>query len=190
MELVWPSLDALPSYTAALMRGWSPDNIRLEAAAREHLAHIERDPAGFVAHLVDREAKGPPIKLVDGSLASRLPGYVRWMWDGEFCGSISFRWMRGTSALPPYCLGHIGYSVVPWKQRRGYATQALKQLLPAARQEGLEYLEITSDPDNEPSHKVITANGGYLHERFVAAAVYGGTERLKFRIPLAVTRPA
>ena len=28
------------------------------------------------------------------------PGYVRWMWDGEFCGSTGFRWQRGTEALP------------------------------------------------------------------------------------------
>ena len=60
------------------------------------------------------------------------------MWDGEFCGSIGFRWQPGTSALPPYCLGHIGYSVVPWKQRRGYATKALALLLPDARKEGLD----------------------------------------------------
>jgi len=41
------------------------------------------------------------------------------MWDDEFAGSIGFRWQPGTSALPPHCLGHIGYAVVPWKQGRG-----------------------------------------------------------------------
>ena len=55
------------------------------------------------------------------------------MWDGEFCGSIGFRWQPGTSTLPPYVLGHIGYAVVPWKRGRGYATQALALLLPEAR---------------------------------------------------------
>jgi len=35
------------------------------------------------------------------------------MWDGEFCGQIAFRWQPGTEALPPHCLGHVGYSVVP-----------------------------------------------------------------------------
>lgn len=184
VELAWPSLELLPGYVAALERGWSPDNIRLDAVTREHLAHIERDPRNFVEHLVDRDAKGPAIRMPDGSLVARLPGYVRWIWDGEFCGSISFRWWKGTSALPPYCLGHIGYSVVPWKQRRGYATQALKALLPDARREGLEYVEITSDPQNVASHKVITANGGQLIERFFKTAEYGGGENLRFRIPL------
>ncbi|MEO8501345.1 MAG: GNAT family N-acetyltransferase, partial [Vicinamibacteria bacterium] len=38
MELVWPSADRLPGYVAALKRGWSPDNVHGEAAAREQLA--------------------------------------------------------------------------------------------------------------------------------------------------------
>ena len=71
---------------------------------------------------------------------ARLPGYRRWLWDGEFCGSIDFRWQPGTTALPPHCLGHIGYGVVPWKQGRGYATRALSLLLPAARAEGLAFV--------------------------------------------------
>jgi predicted acetyltransferase len=41
------------------------------------------------------------------------------MWDGEFCGSIGLRWLPGTEELPPHCLGHIGYAVVPWKRRLG-----------------------------------------------------------------------
>src|SRR6266480_3687040 len=33
MQLVPPALDRLPSYVAALKRGWSPDNIKGAAAA-------------------------------------------------------------------------------------------------------------------------------------------------------------
>lgn len=120
--------------------------------------------------------------LPDGSTVPRLPGYHRWMWDGEFCGSIGFRWQRGTTELPPYCLGHIGFSVVPWKRRRGYATRALELLLPAARQEGLAYVELTTDADNVASQRVIAANGGKLVEEFRKPAVYGGAESLRFRI--------
>ncbi len=182
MKLVVPALEYLDAYADALRRGWSPDNIRLEAAAREELAKIAQDPAGFVASLDDREAKGGPITLPDGTQIPRLPGYRRWLWDGDFCGSINFRWQPGTAALPPHSLGHIGYAVVPWKRGLSYATQALAMLLPEARKEGLPYVELTTDPDNRPSQKVITANGGVFVERF-AAANYGKDE-LRFRIPL------
>jgi len=44
MQLVPPSLDRLPSYVAALKRGWSPDNIKGAAGSIKELAHIEKDP--------------------------------------------------------------------------------------------------------------------------------------------------
>jgi predicted acetyltransferase len=184
LQLLVPSLAHLDAYADALRRGWSPDNVRPEEAMREELELIAEDPAAFVAMLDDREAKRGPITLPDGSQVPRLPGYRRWIWDGAFCGSLTFRWQPGTSALPPHCLGHIGYSVVPWKQRRGYATRALALLLPEARREGLDYVELTTDPDNLPSQKVITANGGVLVKRFRKEPVYGEADALLFRISL------
>ncbi len=184
MELVWPALQHLPSYVAALERGWSPDNIRGEAAAREQLEQIAKDGAAFVGGLVDREANGPRVTLPDGSTVPRLPGYRRWMWDGEFCGSIGLRWQPGTSELPPHVLGHIGYAVVPWKRGRGYAKRALKSILVDARAEGLAYVEITTDLDNVVSRRVILANGGVQMERFVKPPQHGGSESLRFRVSL------
>ena len=67
MTLVWPAREYLHGYIDALERGWSPDNLRGELAAREELARIAADPDGFLASLVDREAKGGPITLPDGS---------------------------------------------------------------------------------------------------------------------------
>ena len=181
MQRVWPSPEHLPSYVAALERGWSADSTRGEVATREELARIQIDPAAFIESLVDREAKGPPITLPDGSTVSRIPGYHRWLWDGEFCGSIGFRWQPGTTELPPHCLGHIGYSVVPWKRGRGYATLALKLLLPQTINEGLAYVEIVTDVDNLASRKVIEANGGQLVKRFCKPE-YGSTERVLYRV--------
>ena len=183
MELRWPDLAALPSYRAALERGWSPDNERAEAG-QEELARIAQDPLAFVRSLVDPHARGGPVKLPDGSLVPRLPGYRRWLWDGEFCGLINLRWQPGTHALPPHCLGHIGYAVVPWKQRRGYATAALRQFLPSAKEEGLSYVEITTDPQNLASQRVIEANGGVLYERFIKPPQFGSTPGLRYRIAL------
>ncbi len=184
MHLVWPARDYLPGYVSALERGWAPDNLREEAAAQEELARIAANPDLFLAGLVDREAAGEPITLPDGTTVPRLPGYQRWMWDGEFCGSIGLRWQQGTEALPPYCLGHIGYSIVPWKRRRGYATLALRAMLPEAKAEGLRHVEIMTQPDNIASQRVIRANDGVLIEEFVTPAALGGKPELRYRVSL------
>jgi predicted acetyltransferase len=185
MNLVTPSEEHIGSYEAALERGWSADNVRGKVAGDEELARLRSDPQTFLKSMVDREASGGPVTLPDGSTVPRLPGYRRWLWDGEFCGSIGFRWKPGTTALPPYCLGHIGYAVVPWKQRRGYATLALGLLLPEVRAEGLPFIEITTDPENVPSQRIIVANGGILIERFVMPAQFGSAPGLRFRISFA-----
>ncbi len=184
--LVWPTSEHLPSYVAALERGWSPDNLRGEAAAREELARIASDPDAFLRSLVDVEAAGAPIALPDGTTVPRLPGYVKWIWDGEFCGSVGFRWRRGTEALPPTCLGHIGYAVVPWKRGRGYATRALSEMLADVKSAGLRYVEITTKPENIASRRVIEANGGVLVEEFTAPASLGGARHARYRITAPV----
>ncbi len=184
MQLVWPSLEYLESYKVALERGWSSDNLRAEESRQEELGQIEKDPAGFIASLVDIEGKGDPIILPDGTRVKRLPGYHRWIWDGEFAGSVGFRWEPGTEELPPSCLGHIGYSVVPWKRRRGYATLALREVLEDARIRGLRYVDICTQPENIASQKVITANGGVLVEKFVPPASTGRDEELRYRVSL------
>jgi predicted acetyltransferase len=183
MQLVWPAVAHLHGYIDALERGWSANTMRPEAG-REELEQIAADPAAFLAAKVDREAKGPPITMPDGSTVRRLPGFYRWMWDGEFCGSINFRWQHGTAELPPHVMGHVGYAVVPWKQRRGYATRALGLLLDDIRAEGLPFILLTTDPDNIASQRVIEANGGRLVERFMKPATLGGKEGLKYRIDL------
>jgi predicted acetyltransferase len=189
LELVWPSAEHLPSCAAALEAGWSPDNMR-PSAGRDELERIRRDPAAFLAGMVDREGKGPPILLPDGTTAPRLPGYTRWMWDGEFCGSIGFRRQPGTAALPPHCLGHIGYGVVPWKRRRGYATRALALLLAdVRREEGMEYVELTTEVTNDASRRVIEANGGVLIERFLLPPQFGAKEDFRYRIHLGPRAP-
>ncbi len=183
LKLVWPAREHLTSYKAALDTGWSPNNLRPEAG-REELVLIQADPNAFLASLVDMEAKGAPITLPNGSMVPRLPGYRKWMWDGEFCGSIMLRWQKGSNTLPSYCLGHIGYAVVPWCRRKGYAAKALAQLLTEAPAQGLTYVEITTDPDNLVSQRVITANGGVLVERFVTPAEIGHKTELRWRINL------
>ncbi len=184
MQLLRPSVEHLHSYIDALERGWSADSERGAAAAREELERIARDPAAFLAGMDDPEGAGPPVTLPDGSSVARLPSIRRWMWDGQFAGSIGLRWRRGSTSLPEYCLGHIGYAVVPWCQRRGYATAALRLMLEEARAVGLPYVELTTDPANIASQGVIAAAGGVLHEHFTKPPQFGSKPGLRFRIAL------
>ena len=184
MGLVRPQAHHLASFVSALDRGWWPDSTRGAEAAREEVERVQRDPALYLERLINRTGGGEPVVLPDGSQVPRLPGVRYWLWDGEFCGVIGLRWQPGAAELPPYVLGHVGYNVVPWRRRRGYATAALRQMLPIARAEGLPWIDLTTDPDNVASQKVIAANGGVLVERFTKDAAYGGTPGLRFRIRL------
>ena len=184
-RLVRPAAEHLADYRDALERGWSPDNVTPERTAREHLAAIAADAAGFLALFEDRSARGGPITLPDGSVVPRLPGFRRWIWADGFCGAIGMRWQPGTAELPAHVLGHIGYAVVPWRRREGHATRALGLLLTEIAPLGLPWVELTTEPDNLASICVIEANGGVLVERFAKAPEYGGAPALRFRIPAA-----
>ncbi len=183
LELVEPSELYADAWTDALRRGWSPNTERPEAA-QELLEEYAQDPTGVLTTLQGKLPADATVTLPDGTLVPRLPGFSRWMWDGEFCGSINLRWQTGTTDLPPHCLGHIGYAVVPWKQRRGYASAALGLMLPMAAEQGLPFVEITTDDDNLASQKVVTANGGVLVERFTKPATSRSGVCLRWRVDL------
>ncbi len=157
LRLVTPAREYLDPFIVALKQGWSPQTSRDVSAS--YLAAIEADGDAFLADLVSSEGL---IEQPDGTMRPRLPQIVRWMWDGEFVGSINLRWQPGGDELPPHVSGHVGYAVVPWKRGRGHATAALRLLLPEARMVGLTAIEITTNADNVASQKVIERCGGVL----------------------------
>ena len=71
---------------------------------------------------------------------------------------------------------------MPWKQHRGYAKSALRLILPEAKAVGLPYVEITTDPDNIASQRVIEANGGIFVEHFIKPQQFGCKPGMRFRI--------
>lgn len=184
--LVVPDVGRLPAYLDALGRGFLPSNIDGAAIARRQADAAVRDAAGFVAGLTDVEAKGAPIAMPDGTTVPRLPGFTRWIVDGDdaFCGLINLRWRPGGDDLPPHVLGHVGYVVAPWRRGRGHARRALALLLPIARDLGLRRIDLSTDRDNHASQAVILANGGVLVGPYVKPAAYGGAEALLYRIAL------
>ncbi len=78
MILVRPTHAHLASYADALQREWSWDEPDDESR-RTALTAIKISPDVFLEQFDDPEAKGPPIRLPDGSLVPRLPGLTRWM---------------------------------------------------------------------------------------------------------------
>lgn len=183
LRLVRPAREHLPSYQDALRRGWAPDNLRPEAGAEE-LAASEADPDAFLLRFHDPEGAAPPLTLPDGTQRARLPAIRHWIWDGEVCGSIGLRWQKGTAELPPHVLGHIGYAVVPWRRGEGIGSRALGLMLEEARRIGLDHVDLTCQPENEASARLIRRNGGVLVETFERPAVYGGGPALRWRITL------
>lgn len=155
IRLVPPGLAGLPGYVDALARGWSPNTTR--DVSGEQLALYRRGADTLLTELTRQDGT---IVGADGRSMPRLPSRIFWISDGAFCGAINLRFVPGTEELPPYVSGHVGYSIVPWRQRRGYATQALAMILPVARQVGLARVLVTCDDDNDGSRKVIVANGG------------------------------
>jgi len=184
MELVRPTLEHLESYRSGLIRELAAGTAPFPEEARDQLAEIESDPQKFLDKQEDRHALGGDVKLPDGTFVLRLPGISRFMWDGEACGRINFRWQDGSTELSPSCLGHIGYDVFSWKRNKGYASEALKQILPEAVTLGMPFVELTTDIDNFFSQRVIQKNGGVLHEKFVKPKSQGGGDGLRFRIYL------
>lgn len=88
-----------------------------------------------------------------------VPSTIFWYVSGEYyLGTLVVR-HRLTPELAEVG-GHVGYHVVaPWR-RQGHATRMLAAGLEECRRLGLDRVLLTCDEDNEPSRRVILANGG------------------------------
>ncbi len=183
MELVRPEMRYFESFIEGIKRAASTDDsfFRFEV---DDLENILSDPVVFLSKQQSTLGGGDLHVLPNGASVPRLPSINRWMWDGQVSGRIQLRWSEGTNELPPHCLGHIGYGVFPWKRQRGYASEALRQILPEARKIGLDYVELVTDLENMISQRVISTNGGRMLEKFVKPDSSGGGEAIKFRIQL------
>jgi predicted acetyltransferase len=179
VEIVVPSPEHVPSYLSALKCGWTFD--AFFTGGVENALHLAKNAPDLLVQTLSGGAS-ETVTLPNGESVPRLPSVMRWMWDGEFAGSINVRWQNGTTALPAYVLGHVGYGVVTQRQGRGYATSALSHMLPMAWDAGLPFVELTTTLDNIASQKVITNNGGVMVEEFTAPAEQGSHRMFRWRI--------
>lgn len=178
LRLVVPSPDWGDSYRNALERGWSPST--LHDRSKEALAHLLEKPDEHYSTL-DGGKSALPVK--EDGLPPRILMLGRWIWDGEFCGWITLRYMTNGEVLPPRILGNIGYSVVAWKQNRGYATQALLLMMDEARSLGLSLLRGVCVPTNIASIRVLEKCGARHCETRVFLD-YNTEPRALFELPL------
>jgi predicted acetyltransferase len=164
-QLIVPDVRFRRSFAAAMEefraegRGSPDDRSVLGRYLRDHPQALASDEVfdGFVAAIrADRFEDTP-----------RPPGFVPatelWWVDGdEYLGRIGVR-----HRLTPVLLeigGHIGYDVRLTARRRGHATEMLRQVLPVARELGIDPALVTCDVDNVGSRMVIERNGGILED--------------------------
>ena len=86
--------------------------------------------------------------------------------------------------------GHVGYSVKPDHRGNRYASRAVRLLIPIARQEGLNPLWITCDPDNTASRRSCELAGAEFVEivDLPETSVYysrGIRQKCRYRLPVA-----
>lgn len=184
LNIVAPSLDLLPSYLTALERDWTPNADVDPEGASKLIARISQNQEAFITSLSNPEGKGSPIILDDGTSVPRLPFTRHWIWDGEYAGDLNLRWQCGTSELPPYVLGHVGYAVVPWKRGADYASVAIRLLMPVARRMDLGWLDISMDSANMASRRTAEKAGAILVKTFNAGPEYGNVGAHLYRLAL------
>ena len=141
-RLMWPTVDVQTSYLV----GEQADCL-LNGTSADWLGPVSENFAGFVA-----ERRGVRTRW-------GVPSTIFWYVSGEYyVGTLVVR-HRLTPELDE-AGGHVGYHVVaPWR-RQGHATRMLAAGLRECRRLGLSQVLVTCDPGNEPSRKVILANGG------------------------------
>ena len=141
-RLIWPTAGVRASYLV----GEQADCL-LDGTPAHWLGPASEDFASFVAR-----QRGVRTRW-------GVPSTTFWYVSGDYyLGTLVVR-HRLTPELAE-AGGHVGYHVVsPWR-RQGHATRMLAAGLEECRRLGLGPVLLTCDQDNQPSRKVILANGG------------------------------
>lgn len=121
-----------------------------------NVMRLERDFAGFVQDLLERERPRPSI--------GRVPETFYWLVDGdEYIGQGSYRdFAPDDPGLRE--VGHIGYDVRPSRQGRGYGNAILGTMLVEMRRLRVPLVYVNCDEDNEPSRRIIEHWNGVFEE--------------------------
>lgn len=144
---------------------WPPDEtFPGRAYRRSDLDSVERfaDMCAFVA--ADRFPGSPRPK-------GFVPSTTLWIIEEDtYLGRITLR--HELTDLLLNWAGQIAYAIRPSARRRGYATHALKLMLPVAAGLDINPALITCDVGNVGSRRVIEANGGVLENTLAGKLRY------------------
>lgn len=77
--------------------------------------------------------------------------------NGAHVGNINLR-LDNSEAITRYA-GHIGYEVLPEHRGHRYAANAVRLMIPIAREHGIDPLWITCDPENTASRRTLELAG-------------------------------
>lgn len=156
--LVVPHLALVEEYRAALETGWSPSVKKDDSATT--LARLNADPEDYLKMLAGTVFDPPRVPL-------RIKMFERWVWDGAFCGFVRVVFQPGRDDLPESILARLGYNIVPWKRGLGYAPEAVRQVLPELKSEGLGTVLAACSPGNRESCRVMEKLGAEVREERV-----------------------
>jgi predicted acetyltransferase len=130
-------------------------------------SYLTGEQADCLLRGTDTDWLGPASDDFDGFVAERRGVRTRWEVPSTVFWYVAREHYLGTLVLRHELTdeltqvgGHIGYHVVaPWR-RQGHATRMLAAGLVEAGRLGLSRVLLTCAEDNEPSRRVILANGG------------------------------
>ncbi len=111
----------------------------------------------------------------------RVQGFEYWLLDGDrILGNCRIR----PVLIPEIELdgGHVSYDVRPSERGLGHGRELLRLALIECRRLGLTSVLLTTAPENEPSQRVIRANGGVELDRPISP--FDGKRQIRWRIEL------
>jgi len=136
------------------------------------LVEAVTNPDAYLDH-VRRFAEGidlPP---------NRVPGFEYWLLAGErILGNCRIRPQLIPEIEPDG--GHASYDVRPSERGHGYARELLRLALVECRRLGITRVVLTTTPEDEPSIRVIRANGGVELDRPVSP--FDGHRQIRWEI--------
>jgi predicted acetyltransferase len=177
--LIRPAAPFRKSYIEALEEGL--DFSQGPSADAEKIRRIDAD---FAAHLNSLDRDGQSGVRMNGHELPGVPGNTFWLVDGaEFIGAVNIRARIDTRILAHFG-GHVGYSIRPSRQGRGYGTHLLALALRLCRGMGLGLVRVSCAETNIASRRVIEKNGGLLLRRCENFPPFVERPYLLFEIPL------